>query len=350
MDASPTPVAAPRTGPDPQQRSIMEGAHERLHALLTRLSTIDPFAYERGGEQPVRELRKLLQQALGELEQLASQLVELCDALDPSAAESDGGERAPVASDFGRLSDVCFIAVADTRAKQRDLIRSSFETDSLRVLSVCGSSLRRLRKALASMEAQLSRSLGLRSLVTASNTLEDSLEIRKAYSILRKTAEAAGAPAEGELRARIRAIDLRIEMLSEKSFYPRLRLDDRLQLISLQGRLRRALQSAEDPREELRLWQDAVGFTQLLSQVNLRQELREHDAGIVAAALATLERSAEPTVAAAVTESLRPLLGLHDGLDELLRFGLRERDGYLAILSVLHAGLSQHRPAQGADV
>jgi hypothetical protein len=96
----------------------------------------------------------------------------------------------------------------------------------------------------------------------------------------------------------------------------------------------------------LRLWQDAVGFTQLLSQVNLRQELREHDAAIVAVCLATLRQSSEQTLSTDFADAMRPLLGLSDGLDELLRFNVRERAAYLPMLSALDAGLRQHDPSR----
>jgi hypothetical protein len=246
MAGSLPPVPFPTTGLESHQRSFMETARDRLQTLLARLSGIDPYVYERTGDQPIRELRKLLQQVLGETEQLGTHLMERCDAVSVSPGDTDDRDAVPIANELSRLSDVCFMAVADTRTKQRDLIRSSFDTDSMRVLSACGSSLRRLRKALSSIELQLSRSLGVRSGLTSVTTLEDSLEIRKAYSILRKTAEADGPPGPTQVLGRLRAIDLRITLLSEKTIYLRLRLEDRLQLAGLQERLRSALASAAD--------------------------------------------------------------------------------------------------------
>jgi hypothetical protein len=348
MDASAVvaPPLSSDSDADSDRLSYIEVARSRVQALWARLSTIDPYAYERGGEQPVRELRKLLQQSLLETEAFATQLMEKCDLLIET--DADASTATLVSNHVTQLADVCFIAIAESRAKQRDLIRISFEADPLKVLSVCGSSLRRLRKALAGLELQLARSLGQRCAIDGESTLRDSLEIRKAYSILRKTAEAGGPPSEAEVQARLRAFELRVQLLSEKDIYLRLRLDDRLQLSSLRQRLQAALSGPHDPVAALRLWQDAVGFTQLLAQVNLRQELRDHDATIVDAALKELRQSDEPIASSTFTASLRPLLGLSDELDELLRFDVRERAPYQAVLVALDAGFRQRDPAQDA--
>jgi hypothetical protein len=334
MDAS-AQAALPPSSSEQTLQSYIAVAHGRVQSLWARLSVIDPHACEGAGEPPVRALRKLLQQVLADTESLAAELMERCDSVE--AASTSESEQTARVSHLAALSNVCFMAISESRAKQRDLIRISFETDPLRMLSACGSALRRLRKALASMEVQLALALRQRPAIDGANTLRESLEIRKAYGILRKTAEAGGPPSEAELPARLRALDLRIQLLSEKDLYLRLRLDDRLQLSSLRQRLQAALNAPRDPVAELRLWQDALGFAGLLSQVNLRQELREHDAAIVGAAAAQLLASDQPTVSSDFVTSLRPLLGLSDELDELLRFDARERARYAPVLAALDA-------------
>lgn len=305
----------------------------QLAALWAGALRIDPGAYEQRVESLCAELMPLLEQ----VGQLCSLLMDQCDSW-----RTRGLERG-LAMEVSVLSDVCFMAMSEAATKRRELSALRPELNPLRSLAVCASVLRSVCKALVSVDSQLSRALGEPTAIDMSARLQQSLEIRVAYSILRRTAEATGAPSEGELRMRLKAIELRIQLLSEKELFLRLRLEDRLELRSLQRRLLGWLDGVPDTTSGRRLFQDALGFAQLLTQVNLRQELRDHDTAIVHDMLAQLEGSSATQLTDAQWCSLRPLLGLNDRLDDMLRMDQRDRAPCLQLLRGLADSLRPSR-------
>jgi len=107
-------------------------------------------------------------------------------------------------------------------------------------------------------------------------------------------------------------------MLVGWEVYPSLRVRDRLHLRELQRRILDWLRSANDPAMGLRVWQDLEAFIRMLSQINRRQELIEHDTQVVAAVSASIATCSEPALPEATIELLARLEGLDDDLDALL--------------------------------
>lgn len=317
-------------------------AKQHVMTRWEQLAEIDPRAFERAESDGAQRFRALIDHQLAQIADFARELMSRCDA---QLEAHVGGVDAEARTALRALADVSFMALSETNAKRDELSRSVRLLTPLQALSSCGSALRRGRKALVSLDAALSRVLGTGPLIDGRARLAESLEIRRQYSVLRRATEADRPPTRGELGPRLKLFELRIALLREKAVYDQLRLDDRVELRVLQQRLSTWLSGNQDDTEGLRLWQDAVGFTQLLYQVNLRQELREHDALLVAEALALMAIDEHPTLSDAAWNVLKPLLGLHDTLDDLLRRNERDRAQCLAVLHVLSAGLRSDLPA-----
>lgn len=321
------------------ERAKLGLIREQLGALWAQVGALEPHAALLDNTQRMQSLRAGLVRALGEIESLGARLMEQCES---RVLRLTFGDRRAV-RELELVGDVCFMATTETRTKRHALSELSGTDDRARLLSVCSSAFRRARKALISVDGQLSRALGEPQVIDTSSRLQESLEIRVAYSILRRTAEGSAAPADEQLRTRLRAIELRIQLLSEKELFGRLRIDDRLELCALQRRLLDWLSDASDVKAGMRLYQDALGFTQLLAQVNLRQEVRLHDAALIDVALTRIEGCREPRIDEATWSMLRPLLGLHDALDDLIRLDQRERVLCLPVLRGLSDAMTPSR-------
>jgi hypothetical protein len=260
---------------------------------------------------------------------------ELARAAAHSLPGGPGVDNAP----WSALGDVCFMAASELSLKCQELKELTVELTRRRTLSTCAGALRRARRALISVDDHLAQLLALAPSLDLREMLEEAREIRKQYSVLRRTADGDGPPAGPALAMRLRAVDLRIALLADKDLYAKLRVDDRIELELLQGRLRTWLEGERNETAGMRLWQDTVGFMQLLSHVNLRSELRARDVALVGTMLAQLEQSEHDAIDEALCEALRPLLGLHDRLDDLLRLSERSRAPYLAVVRDLAARL-----------
>lgn len=305
----------------PVHDAEFDRARTRLAALWAQVTAIDPHPYERDDGEGVERFRALVEHVLGEIIAFASELMAHCDR--QLGASMTNGERCAT-QPLSLLSDVCFMAVSESSAKRAVIGQMAHLASTLQALSACGSALRRARKALVSMDAELARSLHKSPLIDGTIHLAESLEIRKQYGLLRRAAGAEDPPDATRLRMRLNAIELRIVLLRERDIYHRLRLDDRVALHVLQQRLLAWLGAPTDlgvaATEGIRLWQDAVGFTHLLHQVNLRQELRAHDAAVVLTAMARLEDHGDNALDDdGAWNELKALLGLYDRLDDLLR-------------------------------
>lgn len=321
---------------------LASAVHE-VGRLWASLAAIEPRNHESDETPALTHFRELIDRVLSETAEFASELMLHCER----RAEDLSGARAQTLSS---LSDTCFMAASETNSKRAELDRAYRHGSPLRTLSACGSALRRARKVLIGVDAELARLLDVRPSIDGTAHLAESLEIRKQYSLLRRTAEADGTPAPDELPRRLRAVELRIGLLCGRDVHDKLRVDDRVELHVLRERLIKWLEGCVDANgsarerdhdltEGTRLWQDVVGFTHLLYQVNLRQELREHDAAIVHSALLRFERDGDSAMDDALWTSLMPLLGLLDPLDDLLRRNERCPSQCLGLLRVLNESL-----------
>ncbi|MBX3248860.1 MAG: hypothetical protein KF901_16915 [Myxococcales bacterium] len=210
-----------------------------------------------------------------------------------------------------RVADVAFLGLSELRQKMSPR-RVAEMSDGWDVVAECGSALRRTIKALTAIEVVLARAEGFEAKLGYESEASRSIEVRREYARLRRTIAREGAPADTEaLRRAFRRVGTAIAMLIGRDVYPDLRIHDRRQLRALQARILDWLRAVDAPiaaTEGGRLWQDMVGFADLLSHVNRRQELVEHDARMIRKLL-------EQEWTATTGIDLRSLRGLDDELD-----------------------------------
>ncbi len=223
------------------------------------------------------------------------------------------------------LNDMAFFARTDLKNALEVLISSAtLRHNQMTLASNCEGGLRRLRKALISVESAIYEFEGETAPERHWFDVEVSLQIRKLYWNLRRETASRGQAREKPVEVRLRAVLYRILAFRELSVYPFLRVDDRVNLRRLLKRILDWLNSAErDATVARRLWQDLSSFAEILVQVSHRQELRDHDLRLVARAYRTLfpfgaRRRAVPED---LLVDLQTLLGLDDELDRLIAAG-----------------------------
>ena len=220
------------------------------------------------------------------------------------------------------VADLAFMARMELRDTVQMLESLGPDDDRWRVLALCDSCLRGLRKASSAVERALGDHAGFEPRLELVTELHLGRVIRAYYARFRREIEAEGVPTAAEVHRRLLSAAASIAKLIGRDFYGDLRVDDRAQLRSLQERIRDWLAGADDhdPESGVRLWQDLQGFTVLLFQINRRSELVEHDRTLVAAALDQLTGRGE------VPEEVPPdllrrfdrLRGRSDRIDRLL--------------------------------
>ena len=190
------------------------------------------------------------------------------------------------------------------------------------VASHADTGLRRATKGLITLEAAIREYEGLPALERNWIDLEDSLEIRRLYGQFRRAVLRPMPEDHRALRMHLRKAATRIAILRDLKIYPLLRIDDRLEIRSLQKRILAWMSGDGDSSEDAgrRLWTDLVSFARLLVQVNNREEIREHDRRVVSHLYHVLFLGAEPPdrLPTAVVEDLESLLGRDDELDQAI--------------------------------
>ena len=220
------------------------------------------------------------------------------------------------------LNDMAFFARSDLKNALEVLITAAtHKSNQMTLASHCEGGLRRLRKALISVESAIYEFEGDTSPERHWFDVEVSLQIRKLYWNLRRETAARSNATDKPLEVRLRAVLYRILAFRELSVYPFLRVDDRVNLRRLLKRILDWLNSDErDDAIARRLWQDLSSFAEILVQVSHRQELRDHDLKLIARAYRTLFPfgARRRTVPDDLLAELQTLLGLDEELDRLI--------------------------------
>lgn len=220
------------------------------------------------------------------------------------------------------LIDMGFFARSDLKNSLEVLIAAATHRhDQMTLASNCESGLRRLRKALISVESAIFEFEGHPPPERQWIDVEVSLQIRKLYWNLRRETGEEARTRNRSLERRLRAVLYRILAFRELSVYPFLRVDDRVNMRQLMKRILDWLNS-DDHNDALgrRLWQDLSNFAEILVQVSHRQELQDHDLRLISKAYRALFPfgARRRTVPEELLGELQRLLGLDDELDRLI--------------------------------
>jgi len=244
------------------------------------------------------------------------------------------------------LNDVAFFARTDLRSAHEQLISIATRKGHMMALAThCESSLRRLHKALISVESALFEFEGREPPRRQWFDLEVSLQICKLYWNLRRETGGYTVDPSKPLDVRLRSVLYRIVAFRELSVYPLLRVEDRVSLRRLSKGILDWLNGDERrPAVAHRLWQDLTAFADILVHVSHRQELQEHDFSMIARAYRTLFGDGAPaaSVPASLIAEMHALLGLDDKLDKLIMQGSEGAvEAWRRPMQRLQRGLSQ---------
>ncbi|MEM8961665.1 MAG: hypothetical protein AAGD38_09315 [Acidobacteriota bacterium] len=222
------------------------------------------------------------------------------------------------------VADVAFVSRNQLVEAQEALGRSNTQRSLWKIASHIDTSLRRAGKGMIAVESAMREFEGMPPIKRLWEHLDDSLEIRRTYGLFRRAILRGGDPAGTDLRAQLTNAAKRIATLRDMRIYPYLRIDDRLQIRQLQKRILRWMADTDGAGDHeeggRRLWADLVGFSRLLTQINNREVLREHDRRVITEIVHTLyqRRPAPRSMPPQVLASLEPLLGRDEELDLLL--------------------------------
>lgn len=342
---------------------------EDLVAVARAASAIDLRAFE-GSDGPVLHA-ELLPRVFGLIERgLEAMAGALALHEELGSGDEVGEERAPWSAsrerpqDFlvridqvvsarsrsAHVADLAFMARMELRDTVQALRSLGPADDRWRVLAICDSGLRGLRKSSSAVERALAEHAGFEPRLEFVTELHMGRVIRAYYARFRREIEGGGTPEPQDVHRRLLSAAASIAKLIGRDFYGDLRIDDRAELRSLQERLREWLVGVDDhdPESGVRLWQDLQGFTVLLAQINRRSELVEHDRALVGGALEelTAKGTLPEEVPADLLHRLGRLLGRTDRVDQLLAEPVTRATGpWLAELQRLAESLAYgHAP------
>ncbi len=311
-----------------------------LRAVCREAGELDPRAYEDGPDE--RLVADLGPRVLGVLLRATALLQDL-HTWKPDGEEVAGDapehhERhvrdfsfrvdALVAQEgeATRLSELMAMAGFHLSMKTT-LVRNALHKDRWELLDACHSALRGTRKALVALEHVACEERGEAPLLDYRTELDLSLQVRLAFAKFREAVRSvlpAGAPAEGAGPGIVRLLQggsTALAVLVGRDAYPHLRARDRRQIRALQHKLLSAMRAQGAERDAMgrQALADLAVFAELVSLVNQREELIEHDRRLVREALEGLRALApDDTPPPAWTEALKPLRGRDGDLDQLI--------------------------------
>ena len=211
------------------------------------------------------------------------------------------------------IADLSFIAVTELRQHRQRVLAHRITTAPQEIISGCGSALRAIKKCLYAVEPLLCQLEHKPALLPP--RLETSLAVRRHYRKLWSFAASLGVVEERAVRGALRGAGTRIAILVGSDVYNLLREDDRFRIRDLQTRILAWLGDGHDPQVALRIWQDFALFVEMLRQINLREELVEHDRGALRNVTIALGTGGPPLSSTELKDQLRSLLGIDDELD-----------------------------------
>ncbi len=267
-----------------------------------------------------QETPHLLQETVPSLRQAlhagAQALGAVCAHYEP---EEDSDATAGPARQ--RVADLAFVAKLDLGERLERLGAMTAAEAPWSVIATCGSARRRLFKCAAAVERALCELEGLAPRLEGLLTQElaRSLKVRQAYLLFRRGLLTRTEPTAAWMAPVLRRAAMCFSELTGKDVYEDLRIEDRTELRRLQAAVLAWLRGQDGHAFESgrRLWQDIAVFAELLTQVNLRPELREHDGALMEALLRRMERDAA-LGSETLAELARPLLGVDDVLDDCI--------------------------------
>lgn len=273
----------PHATPDPSDAVLNE-----IACVQRTVRALDVSGPDRADREVLRELSKSLSRVFEQARGLGCRLTDLSDELRQGALDRAshvgpvGLGSVPNALDVG---DLAFVMRMSLNRHQLEL-QAAKTPESL--LGVCESCRVELERALAALEQ---RFRGEPPPIARERGVEASLKCRRAYARLRAGVVEVGDVARrraGSLKA-LRAAGALITLLIGSDGYPYFRASDRALLATLERRVVNYLEHGGSAARGVRIFQDFRAFVDQLSVINLRQDLKRHDASCLNHWLADLD-------------------------------------------------------------
>lgn len=298
--------------------------------LAERARVVDLRSFEEGTlERLADQLAPAVESLLGDAIALLGELLDRYE--DPDDGEDlDGAgshefyhqaDRIMARPRSERLCDVAFLARNEMRIKLEQIKSGSHGDFFASLVTFCASSLRRISKTASAVENALCECEGMRPHLSFMTELLASLQVRRAYAKFRTAVLAPPPPEPETLRACLQGAGSAIARLLGRDVYRDMRYADREELRRLQGRMIAWLNDPDTGTAAgQRLWQDLVGFAELLREINRRSELVEHDREVAERALKLLFETAgmPSTVPKDLREPLAALYGRSPEVDQMI--------------------------------
>ena len=160
-------------------------------------------------------------------------------------------------------------------------------------------------------------------------SLEESRETRRVYGKMRrallKFERHSEPPPHEEVVSRLRLAGTCFVHLRGHNCYSTLRVEDRFDFDNLWDRVYGWLKAEAEEKKTYQgwlIWEDVLNFVDLLSAINFRQELREHDTALATEVLAKFdELDAQSPIGEEIAGELSRLTGYNPAIDGLIEMG-----------------------------
>lgn len=264
--------------------AVLDGIASVKHAI----QVIDVCAYRRENPETLNELPKSIARVFEAVRALGSRLTDLSGEILEQAPERAssagllGARRSPSALD---VADLAFLMRMSIDQSQIELEAAGTAAS---MLEICERYRGQLEQMLAALEQRFE---GQPALGTRERGVEASLKCRRAYASLRDGLVDVGDVPRGRagnIRG-LRVAGALIARVIGSDGYTYFRVSDRLQLAELGGRMLDYLEHGGSAARGVRILQDFKAFVDQLAVVNLRQDLKRHDAGCLSDWLSELE-------------------------------------------------------------
>ncbi|MFW5876812.1 MAG: hypothetical protein ACOCXM_08745 [Myxococcota bacterium] len=306
---------------------------DRSRHLLHRAAALDPSTHVIGTSR--EELREAIASPLA---QLVREGLALADELEAARATDPEADDMDFDLAFGPMDDepsaspcqqdrqsshvlaVCFGLRHELAPLETQLSDATATHEQL--LVACDRARRKLRRSLTALTHALAQEAG-RAVDLSDETdgrVDAAVAVRYMYTKFREALpDCPHEPDERRVTACLRRAATALAMLCGDGDFADVRLQDRLLLRDLQRRTL-AWGRMPDPREGVRLYSDIRSAADLLRAINMRQELRAHDAQLLLELEARLDEldTDDPELEHLIGR-MRALRGLDDELDVLLR-------------------------------
>ena len=229
---------------------------------------------------------------------------EDCDASEPSTRE--------------RLCDITYVARGELRRRHLLLDEPPCTDDTDHAVSLCGSGLRHVRRSTIAVERALCEHEGIEPHLSHLPDLRSSLDVRRAYVKFRQALSADPPPQPENLHHYLHAAGAAIARLLGRDVSRNLRFSDRTELRKQQRRLLDWFNESLNPTAGMRIWQDLIGFAELIEQINQRSELVEYDLGVAREVWLEIFENGASAVPSGLRGALADMVGRSSEVDRLI--------------------------------